>query len=69
MPTPEDIARVRAEIRARQEERTRQRIVGIRAADRTMHVKEIAYRVGVPVRYAAEVLGERADQPMDFRLQ
>ena len=59
-PTAEDIARVRAEIRARQEERTRERILGLRAADRTMPVKEIAYRVGVSAYYVEEVTGEKS---------
>ena len=56
--TAEDIARVRAEIRARQEAGIRQRILGIRAANRTMPVKEIAYRVGVSREQAQAVLAE-----------
>lgn len=56
--TPEDIARVRAEIRARQEARTQQRIFGLRAANRTMPVKEIAYRVGVSREEAQAALAE-----------
>jgi predicted ArsR family transcriptional regulator len=54
--TAEDIARVRAKIRARQEAGTRQRILGLRAAHRTMPMKEIAYRVGVSAEYVQQVL-------------
>ena len=60
---PEDIARARAEIRARQQARTRQRILGLRAADRTLPVKEIAYRAGVSAGYVEQVLAQAAAAP------
>jgi len=56
--TAEDIARVRAELRARQEARTRERILGLRHSHRTMPVKEIAYRVGVSREEAQAALAE-----------
>jgi len=56
--TAEDITRVRAEIRAQQEAGIRKRILGLRAANRTMPVKEIAYRVGVSAGYVELVLAQ-----------
>ncbi len=58
--TAEDVARVRAEIRDRNGARTRQRILGLRASDRTMPVKEIAYRVGVSTAFVEQALGVKA---------
>ncbi len=56
--SPGDIARARAEIEARRREGVRQRIVGMRHAERLMPAKEIAYRVGVSAAYVEEVLGK-----------
>ncbi len=58
--TAEEIARVRAEIRAQQDSRTRKRIIALRAANRTMPVKEIAFRAGVSAGYVEQVLAQAA---------
>jgi hypothetical protein len=60
-------ADVRRQIEQRQQQRIRQRILGIRAANRTMPVREIAYRVGVSREQAQAALGE-TDPPQAYRL-
>jgi DNA-binding IscR family transcriptional regulator len=53
-------AAVRYQIEQRKQERIRKRILGLRAAHRTMPVKEIAYRVGVSADYVEQVLAQAA---------
>jgi hypothetical protein len=53
-------AEARFQIEQRRQERIRQRILGIRASDRTMPVKEIAYRVGVSLDVVEQALGVKA---------
>lgn len=54
--TAEDIARVRAEIRARREAMLRERIRALHTCNRDIPVKQIASFVGVSAQYVEEVL-------------
>lgn len=56
--TPEDIARVRAEIEAGKQARLDARIRALRSRNR-LHQKEIAALTGVSVAYVERVTGER----------
>jgi len=57
MHTAEDIARVRAEMRARREALLRERIRALHAADR-LPARQIAALTGVCAAYVEQVTGE-----------
>ena len=58
--TADDRAALRFQAEQRRHALIRQRILGMRASNRTMPVREIAYRVGVSAPYVEEVTGEKS---------
>ncbi len=56
--TADDRAALRFQAERRRHDLIRRRILGLRAAHRTMPVKEIAYRVGVSADYLEQVLAQ-----------
>ena len=57
---PEEHAALQRKLDEERQAKLGQRILGIRAAHRTMPVKEIAYRVGVSAGYVEQVLARAA---------
>ena len=58
--TAEGRAALTFQAERRRHDLIRKRILGLRASDRTMPVKEIAYRVGVSADYVEQVLARAA---------
>jgi hypothetical protein len=61
MHTPEDIARVRAELRATQDARLNDRIRALRTQNR-LPIRQIAGLVGVSIAYIEALTGEASPE-------